>query len=98
MKIKVIDIYRAYPDSDLLPYKITEETTCEDLKQMDYHDRLFEFLCYELCREDIEPDDAINRCFRASLDVQAVRKRIHKMIDEQSREPADVVPSLDSHL
>lgn len=78
MPISIAQVYRAYPDSDLLPFEISDEVTLADIEALASRgalgDTLFLFLCRELCNQDEELDlaEVVERCDRAISDIRAV--------------------------
>lgn len=94
--ITIKQIYDNYPDSDLLPIEVTDETTLDDIEAMDsVGDTLFLFLCRELCdNEDdpLRPAEAVKRCQSAIQQINAVG---HGLICEQISE--DHASAMASH-
>lgn len=76
--MKPIEVFRAYPDSDLLPYPEpgVDESGAEYYRKIrrECHrgDTLFEFLISELCDDDVSDEEILQRAERALSDVQVV--------------------------
>lgn len=81
MTTTAADLYRAYPDSDLLPMEIDGVP-----KSADCGDTLYLFLYRELYSSDdpIDDDERVRRIDRAFHDLAAVRTGIR---NHQKQEP-----------
>lgn len=75
--ITIKQVYDNYPDSDLLPIEVTDETTLDDIEEMreSIGDTLFLFLCRELCNNDDDEltfGEGVKRCQSAIQQINAV--------------------------
>ncbi len=81
MTITIKQVYDAYPGRDLLPFKITESTSLDEIIGEDAlccSDSLFLYLCRELCPEDDECDrsTAIGGLHAAIRDLTVVYRKL----------------------
>jgi len=81
--MRIIDIYNAYPGSDLLPVDVAEDMTLEDIEFVEatgpgIGDTLFVFLCRELANPDdeLDADEAARRCESAMDQIAVVRDAV----------------------
>jgi len=84
-------IYRAYPDSDLLPIdppRVDETIGDFAVRAEAAGDTLFLFLCRE-ANEDIDAEEYLNRLDRAQRDIEAVHDAFADLV-------ADAAPRLPS--
>ncbi|MEZ6126640.1 MAG: hypothetical protein R3C49_26255 [Planctomycetaceae bacterium] len=82
--ISVNQVYRAYPDSDLLGISVDESTTLDDIEDVSatLGDTLFLFLCRELCEEELTVEEAARRCDSAIEQISAVRDSLREAVME----------------
>jgi hypothetical protein len=84
--ITLKQIYDAYPDNDMLPIEIRDDTTLADLEDMTVGDTLFLFLCRELLEDtDATLSVMVERCRTAAADCNAIGDMVDHQLIMESR-------------
>lgn len=91
LTLRPIDVYNAYPESDLIPLPKPEPTdtfeyyiSVADHRDIRYcGDTLYAFILFELCSA-ISDEDALHRIQTAIRDLQSIENKIQEKINVRS--------------